>query len=68
MDKVEALQMYIKPKTKKQMMSFLGLANYYRKFIPHFSEMVVPLLHLTKGTRQAEISLTEEAQRAFETV
>lgn len=30
------------------MRSFLGLTNYYQQFIPHFVELVAPLLDVTK--------------------
>lgn len=34
--------------TKKQVRAlFLGLVNYYRKFVPHIVECVVPLMELT---------------------
>ena len=36
------------PTTKKEVRSFLGLAGYYRKFIPNFAEIAVPLTDLTK--------------------
>ena len=29
--------------------SFLGLANYYRRFIKGYSEMAIPLIDLKKG-------------------
>jgi len=35
--KVEAIQSYQMPKTKKDLRAFLGLVGYYRKFIPRFS-------------------------------
>ena len=36
------------PKTKRQVRAFLGLAGYYRKFIPLFAEIAAPLTDLTK--------------------
>ena len=35
--KVEAIQSYQVPKTKKDLRAFLGLVGYYWKFIPRFS-------------------------------
>ena len=36
------------PKSKQQVQSFLGSVNYYRKFIPLYSELAIPLYDLTK--------------------
>ncbi|GFT40774.1 transposon Tf2-11 polyprotein [Trichonephila clavipes] len=36
------------PKTKKELRSVLGLCNYYREYIPKYSELVYPLTELTK--------------------
>ncbi|KAI5115279.1 hypothetical protein M0805_000711, partial [Coniferiporia weirii] len=35
------------PKTVKQLRSFMGFCNYYRRFIPNFSHTVYPLNELT---------------------
>lgn len=59
MDKVEAPQAYIKLRTKKQVGSFAGLANYYRKFLPNFSDMVAPFLYLREEVRGQELTWTE---------
>ena len=34
LSKVEAVQQWPVPETKKQVRAFLGLTGYYRKFIP----------------------------------
>ena len=39
------------PKTKVDIQRFLGLTNYFRKFIPRYAEMVAPLTDLTKKAR-----------------
>ena len=41
--KTEALFRYPKPTTQKQLLSFLGLASYYRKFIRDFATTASPL-------------------------
>jgi len=35
-----------RPKDKKQLRSFLGIAEYYRKLIPHFAEITTCLKYL----------------------
>ena len=46
--KVLAVQKFAQPRTKKLVRSFLGLSDYYRKFIPEFSKVASPLSDLTK--------------------
>ena len=38
-EKVEKIKQAKCPRTKKQVRSFLGLAGYYRKFIPGFAQI-----------------------------
>ena len=46
--KVEVVTNFPKPVSLKELKSFLGLANYYRRFIKCFSEIASPLNALTK--------------------
>jgi len=39
------------PETVKHLRSFLGLANFFRTFIPVYSEMAAPLTELLKNTK-----------------
>ena len=48
MRKVKAIRDWIQPKTQKGLRSFLGLANYYRRFIRNFSKIAKPLSDLLK--------------------
>ncbi|GBL77650.1 Transposon Ty3-I Gag-Pol polyprotein, partial [Araneus ventricosus] len=41
-EKAEVLRNLSRPSTKKELRSFLGLASYYRDYIPNFSEIVLP--------------------------
>ncbi len=38
-DKTAAIAACPRPKTKKEVRQFLGLAGYYRRFIPDYSEL-----------------------------
>jgi hypothetical protein len=44
--KIKAIRDWKVPKTQKGVRSFLGLANYYRKFIKNFSKIAAPLSDL----------------------
>ena len=46
--RVKAVQNYPVPKTTQELKWFLGLAGYYKRFIPNFSRMVEPLTELLK--------------------
>jgi hypothetical protein len=49
--KVEAVQTWPVPKNMHNVRSFLGLVDYFRKFIEHYSEIAVPLTDLTRKAR-----------------
>ncbi|KAG7674333.1 hypothetical protein KSW81_006127 [Nannochloris sp. 'desiccata'] len=46
--KVQAVADWPQPKTVRQVRSFLGLANYYRRYVHGFATMAAPLTLLTK--------------------
>lgn len=46
--KVEAITSFKEPENEKQLKSFLGLAGFYRKFMPNFSFIAQPLHNLLK--------------------
>lgn len=45
-NKVDAIENFPEPQTPKDVKSFLGLAGYYRRFIPNFAKLSKPLTHL----------------------
>lgn len=48
-EKTEAIRTYPQPKNVKQVMSFLGLAGFFRRFVPGFSLLAKPLSDLTRA-------------------
>ena len=67
-DKVTKVEKARPPETKKELRAFLGLVGYYRKFIPDFATIALPLTDQTKGGRQRRMEWTNECQEAFETL
>jgi hypothetical protein len=53
LDKAEAATTWPDPTSKVELQSFLGLTNYYRRFIKNFSSIVAPLTDATKGDKKA---------------
>ena len=47
-DKVKAIKEWEAPTIVKGVRSFLGFANFYRRFIQQYSQIVLPLTALTK--------------------
>ena len=48
-DKVEAINNFERPTSVRSLRRFLGMVNYYRRFITGFSETTAPLTNLLKG-------------------
>ncbi len=61
--KVEAVQNFPVPTTLKEGQRFLGLAGWYHRFIPHFSEIAASL-HALKNKNVAW-EWTMDCQQAF---
>jgi hypothetical protein len=47
-DKVKVIQDWPEPRKVKDIQSFLGFANFYRRFIHGYSDIAVPLVKLTR--------------------
>ena len=64
-DRVAAIREMKPPKTVKDLQSYLGMLNYYRRFIKHAAHHLYPLYNLLKG-KPKSIQWTPECQQAFE--
>ena len=67
-DKVEAINEALRPETKTQLRSFLGLTGYYRKFIPNFASVAIPLTDKTKKGEPNKIQRQHIQEQAFNTL
>jgi hypothetical protein len=63
---VKAIVTFPQPRTLKELQSFLGLANYYRKFIKNYSRIAAPLTDaLQKMSISRPVEFTEQMEQAF---
>ena len=67
-DKLEKIRDAEQPKTKKDLRAFLGLVGFYRRFIPQFADIALPLTDRTKKGCPELVKWTEECERAFRTL
>ena len=61
---VAAVKEWKEPCSVKQVQQFLGLCNYYRRFVYRFSEIAAPLTHLTE--KKTAFQWTSDCQTAFD--
>ena len=66
-EKVRAIREFPAPTSKKQLTRFLGMVNYYHRFIPMLSEHLRPLYNLQKtGSSKSALPWNQEHQKAFD--
>jgi hypothetical protein len=65
-DKVQEVMNWKPPMTVCQIRSFLGLAGYYRRFIPDFSRIAKPITELLK--KEAKFVWGQKCEDAFHTL
>ena len=63
-NKIEKLKNFPIPTNRKEVASFLGLAGYYRKFVPDFGNIAIPLENLKR--KYVRFNWSEECNIAFE--
>jgi hypothetical protein len=65
-NKVKEVLEWKQPTIVKEMQSFLGFANFYRRFIKNYSKIAASLIELTK--KDIEYKWSSMAQQVFETL
>lgn len=62
--KIEAIMQAPAPKDHKQLKAYLGLINYFGKFVPNISSRLVPLYALLKD--EWRFRWSDECERVFQ--
>lgn len=64
-DRIQALKGLLPPTTAGEIQSFLGLAGYFRQWIPNFTLLAKPLYQAAKETPVGPLNSPGEVKRAF---
>ncbi|GFR25330.1 retrovirus-related Pol polyprotein from transposon 17.6 [Trichonephila clavata] len=65
--KIKAIEGFLRPATKTQVRSFLGLVGYYAHYIPNYSAIASLLTDALKGkTKKEKITWDEGREKAFQ--
>lgn len=64
--KVQAIQQYPRPRNKHEVRRFLGLCGFFRRFIPHYSDIARPISELLK--EKIPYMWTTAQEEAFKTM
>ena len=65
-EKVDKIKSRLPPRNVKEVQSFLGICNYYRRFIKDFSKIVSPLINLLK--KDMKFIWTNDCLKSFDTL
>ena len=68
--RVQAIKNYQEPKTAKDLRRYLGMVNFYRRFVPRAAEIEAPLNDLLQDNIKGKtpVTWTQAARQAFQTV
>lgn len=62
--RLDEIRKYPQPKNLKTLRGFLGMLNYYRRFVPNLSEKQIPLIELLK--KGVKWKWDEKKEKAFQ--
>ena len=63
--RMEAISAYPRPSSKRGLQQFLGLVNFYRRFVTHMSHVLYPLNEATRVKGQ-KITWTQACEASFQ--
>ncbi|BHF74082.1 hypothetical protein SprV_0401716600 [Sparganum proliferum] len=64
---VEAVRNFPPPTSKRQLQRFLGMVNFYRRFLPNCADLTLPLTNMLSDPK-GPLELTGEVLTAFERI
>ena len=75
-NKIDAVESFPHPEIKRKVRGFSGLTGYYRRFIPDYATIALPLTDITRRTSPNHryylwpnvVQWNEECTEAFETL
>jgi deoxyuridine 5'-triphosphate nucleotidohydrolase len=65
--KVDIIREWPEPRSVRQVQSFLGLCNYYRRFVESFSKIAKPLTEVIKG-KEGKVKMNPGTLQSFNTL
>ena len=63
--RVEAIQQFPTPQTRGELQRFLGMINYYHRFLPGIAPVLAPL-HVVSAGQGKDITWTPQCQKSFD--
>ena len=64
-EKVAAVQSFVQPGSRRNLRKFLGLINFYHRFIPNCAQILQPLNSLLSTSSDKTIVWTQQTSKAF---
>ena len=65
-EKIKAIIEWKRPKTKRQLKSFLGTVNFFHDFVDHFASIANPLTKLLEKSQPDKLNWGEMQEQSFE--
>lgn len=64
-DKVSAIRDFPTPASKKQVTRFIGMVNYYHRFVPRISALLIPLYAMDIKNKRVPFEWSLDCERSF---
>jgi len=65
-DRVEAIRKFPQPRTVAQLQTYLGMVNFYRRFLPSAARVLKPLTDALQGSPKGQLNFSKEMEDAYQ--